>query len=94
VLSAVADSPWGSIEVRVAPRPPGVTLGLIKVETLEAIAAVLARPATAAHRILCGDFNTPQWESTDGAVKTWAYHHPQWSMVGTRLNGRSSPIHS
>jgi hypothetical protein len=38
----------------------------------------MGKPATTPHRILCGDFNTPQRESADGEVETWAGHHPQW----------------
>jgi exonuclease III len=78
VLGAVAASPWGPVEIHVAHLPPGVTRGLIKVETFEAIATALRAPPRTAHRILCGDFNTPQSEATDGRVQTWADHHPRW----------------
>jgi endonuclease/exonuclease/phosphatase family metal-dependent hydrolase len=44
---------------------------LVKVRTLEAVAAHLAQPARAP-RILLGDLNTPQYESREGEVSSFA----------------------
>ena len=51
--------------------PPGSSNGWIKIETLNGIYnALSARSETP--RILCGDFNTPQFETANGEVVTWA----------------------
>jgi exonuclease III len=77
VVSAVSDSPAGQIEVHNAHIPPAPSNGLVKVETCEALFERLARPATR-HRVLCGDLNTPRYETTDGEVETFASNHPLW----------------
>ena len=46
-----------------------------RVETCEALFAELARTATR-HRILCGDLNTPRYESEEGETETFASNHP------------------
>jgi endonuclease/exonuclease/phosphatase family metal-dependent hydrolase len=71
VLSARVYSPWGQVELHTTHIPPGASNGWIKIETLEGIYDRLARPS-AMPRILCGDFNTPKEELTDGTVVTWA----------------------
>ncbi|MFL5826429.1 MAG: endonuclease/exonuclease/phosphatase family protein [Thermoleophilaceae bacterium] len=43
----------------------------VKVRTLEALHEALAAPAGLA-RVLAGDFNTPQYESRDGEIQTFA----------------------
>ena len=43
----------------------------VKVRTLEAVAAHIAQPSDTP-RIVCGDFNTPQYESRDGEVSSFA----------------------
>jgi exodeoxyribonuclease III len=43
----------------------------VKVRTLEAVAAHLARPSKLP-RVLCGDLNTPQYESREGEVSSFA----------------------
>ena len=43
----------------------------VKVRTLEAVAAHISRPSDAP-RIVCGDFNTPQYESREGEVSSFA----------------------
>jgi exodeoxyribonuclease-3 len=70
VLSALLQSPWGTIEVHTTGIPPGVSNGWLKVEMFEGIYTRLACPTPLA-RILCGDLNTPQAESADGRVTTW-----------------------
>ena len=76
VLSAVAESPAGQVEVHNAHIPPAPSNGLAKVETCEALFDRLARPAHR-HRILCGDLNTPRSESGDGEIETFARNHPE-----------------
>lgn len=76
VFGVVAESPWGELEVWNAHIPPAPSNGLIKVETCEVLFASLARP-TARHRILCGDLNTPRYESEEGEVETFASNHPE-----------------
>jgi exonuclease III len=75
VVSAVIDSPAGPIEVHDAHVPPSPSNGLAKVETCEALLQQLARPSDR-HRVLCGDLNTPRFESAEGEVETFALHHP------------------
>jgi endonuclease/exonuclease/phosphatase family metal-dependent hydrolase len=77
VLSVVAETPVGEIEVHNAHVPPAMRNGLIKVETFEAISYMLARPSSRP-RILCGDFNSPMYESAEGEVVTAAERHPEW----------------
>jgi endonuclease/exonuclease/phosphatase family metal-dependent hydrolase len=43
----------------------------VKVRTLEAVAAHISKPS-ATPRIVCGDFNTPQYESREGEVSSFA----------------------
>lgn len=75
VLGARAESRWGLLEVWNAHIPPAPSNGSIKAETCELLFAALARPAEA-HRILCGDLNTPRYESEEGEVETFASNHP------------------
>ena len=75
VVSAVSESPYGQIEIHNAHIPPAPSNGLIKVETCEALFERLARPSER-HRILCGDLNTPRFESEWGEVETFASNHP------------------
>jgi endonuclease/exonuclease/phosphatase family metal-dependent hydrolase len=77
-LSAVAGSPAGQIEAHNVHIPPAPGNGLAKVETCEALFDRLSRPCDR-HRILCGDFNTPRYETTEGEVETFAVNHPQWA---------------
>ena len=66
----------GPIEIHNAHIPPAQSNGLTKVETCEALFAA-ARPVRAsAHRILCGDLNTPRLENGVGEVETFASNHP------------------
>lgn len=77
VLSAVSEYPPGRIEVHNAHVPPARSNGLTKIETCEALHERLARPSVEGrHRILCGDLNTPRYESEDGGIETFATNHP------------------
>ena len=46
--------------------------GQVKVRTLEAVHASLATLDEGDAAVLCGDFNTPQYEARDGVVQTFA----------------------
>jgi exonuclease III len=66
-LSVVTDSPWGAIEIHATYIPCGASHDLIKIETFEGIADRLRQPSERL-RILCGDFNSPHYEYSDGTV--------------------------
>ena len=51
--------------------PPGSSNGWLKITALRDIYLALAHKSELP-RVLCGDFNTPQAELTDGQVVTWA----------------------
>lgn len=70
VLSVVIDTPWGEIELHTAHIVPGSSKGLKKIEMFEGIYQHL-RNQSNRPRILCGDFNSPQLETTDGRIVTW-----------------------
>ncbi len=76
VFGAKGASPWGELEVWNAHIPPAPSNGLVKAETCELLFAALARPSER-HRILCGDLNSPRYESEDGEVATFASNHPE-----------------
>ena len=80
VLSALIHSPAGPLELHNAHVPPAdrATAGATKIETCEALLAALERPSVGGrHRVLCGDLNTPRYESDDGSVvETFAVEHP------------------
>jgi exonuclease III len=70
-LTAVFEAPVGALELHTVHVPPGSSHAWVKVEVLESVYQCLARTG-ARPRILCGDFNTPQWELSSGEVVTWA----------------------
>jgi exonuclease III len=70
VLSVVVQTPWGPIECHTAHLPAGVSHGWKKIDTFNGIHKRLAVPPTRP-RILCGDFNSPRLERSDGTVITW-----------------------
>ena len=76
IASALCDSPAGLIELHNVHIPPAPSNGLAKVETCEALAQALARDSDR-HRILCGDLNTPRYETDAGEVETFASNHPE-----------------
>jgi exonuclease III len=77
VLSLVVETPSGPLELHNAHIPSARNRGFLKIETCEAIRERLARPSDR-HRVLCGDFNLPRAETTDGEVITFAEDHPEW----------------
>ena len=70
-LSVVLRIGDAEVEVHSVHVPPGSTNSWINVEVLEGIARGLSLPSSR-HRILCGDFNTPQHETRGGEIVTWA----------------------
>jgi len=78
VLSVVLDSPSGEVELHAAHVPNGTTYRWKKVETFEGIFRRLARESEVP-RILCGDFNSPKEEWTDGTVIPWGENKRRWA---------------
>jgi exodeoxyribonuclease III len=76
VLSLVLETPHGQLELHNAHVPPAQSKGFTKVETCEAIYERLARPCDR-HRVLCGDFNIPKLETSEGELITFASNHPE-----------------
>jgi exonuclease III len=69
--------------------PPGSSNGWIKIEMLNGIYRALAVHSDTP-RILCGDFNTPQIETADGEVVTWAQRqgaNGEWRTLRTFRGG-------
>ena len=77
ILSVVVQSPSGNIYLHTTHIPPGSTNGWKKIEMLEGIYKRLAHKSRVP-RILCGDFNTPQEETSDGKVITWGKGRTRW----------------
>lgn len=75
-LAAGVARPGREFEIHTAHVPPGSTRGLVKVEMFEALHERLAGTSEKP-RILCGDFNTPRVEHTDGTVEFWGASHPR-----------------
>lgn len=70
VLSCWLQHRMGRIEFHTTYIPPGSSNGWVKIETLEGIYRRLAR-VEPHFRILCGDFNSPDIEFSDGRVKVF-----------------------
>jgi endonuclease/exonuclease/phosphatase family metal-dependent hydrolase len=79
-LTAVFEAPVGTLEVHTVHVPPGSSHAWVKVEVLESVYRCLARTGVRP-RVLCGDFNTPQWELSSGEVVTWAQRLDASSVV-------------
>ncbi len=70
VLSAEIQSPAGGIEFHTTHVPPGSSHGWKKIDHCRGIFERLSVPHVG-HRLLCGDFNSPQSEMPDGTVHFW-----------------------
>jgi len=92
VLSVMLEAPGIAIELHTTHIPPGSSNGWVKIETLEGIFRRLAKTSATA-RILCGDFNTPQKELSDGTVVTFGQTiRPNGEVfLGKRVGGREDP---
>ena len=86
VLSVDVMTRWGVMELHTTHIPPGVSNGWIKIKMLEGLFVGLAcRSATP--RVLCGDFNTPQEETSAGEIVTWAFRKKssgRWVLAQSR----------
>ena len=89
-LSATASGPGQSIELHNVHVPNGSAHGWTKIETLEGIYNQLAKRSSV-HRILCGDFNTPQLELPSGEVITWAQRVRVDGTIRTKRFTRGGP---
>jgi exonuclease III len=82
---AVPDLPWPERHLAVRTQVDGVDAEVhtlhaplsgkpdqVKVRTLEALFAALTEPRDGVARVVTGDFNTPQYESREGDVQTFA----------------------
>jgi endonuclease/exonuclease/phosphatase family metal-dependent hydrolase len=74
LLSVLIAIGTGTLELHNLHVVPGSSRGSDKPRQLRAVYELLAR-SSPDHRVLCGDFNTPQLEHADGTVVTWADHH-------------------
>jgi endonuclease/exonuclease/phosphatase family metal-dependent hydrolase len=70
-LAATVRTPAGPVRVHNLHAPISSKADLVKVRTLEAIAAHLAAPANVPV-VLVGDLNTPQYESREGETRSFA----------------------
>jgi endonuclease/exonuclease/phosphatase family metal-dependent hydrolase len=61
----------GELEVHNLHAPLSQKADRVKVRTLEEVFAAVARD-DAAPRVVCGDFNTPRYESREGEISTFA----------------------
>lgn len=71
VASVVVDSPSGSFELLSVYMPNATKEPPLKIETQEGLALRLAPPHARPY-IVCGDFNSPLAETTDGETIPWA----------------------
>ncbi len=84
-LAPLAEAPWPERHLAVRTRLDGAEVELhtlhaplsqkadrVKVRTLEALHAALLSGVAGARRIVCGDFNTPRYESREGVMTTFA----------------------
>jgi len=70
VISVNVETPLGNIKIHNAHIPNGSNHGWKKIETFEAIFKTLSSEDDNL-RILCGDFNSPQAELSNGTTITW-----------------------
>jgi exonuclease III len=89
VLSAAVSTVTGELELHTTHIPPGSSNGWIKIYTLEGIHQRLAHPSDIP-RILCGDFNSPQLETTDGRVVVWGERVLNKGKIKTRQHIRGA----
>lgn len=88
-ITAMVDSPIGPTELTVVHVPPGSSHGWEKIRVFEQVYKALATTANT-HRILCGDFNSPQAELPSGEVVCWGKRlckDGQWRLRRSRRGG-------
>lgn len=69
-LSVQVRAPALRFEVHTVHVPPGIGNGRIMIDTLDGVYDGLSLPSSLP-RILCGDFNSPKAELSDGQIITW-----------------------
>lgn len=70
LLSILIERPGAPFEVHCTHVPPGSDRGWRKIDAFRGIHQRLAVPSPVP-RILCGDFNEPRSEDTEGNITTW-----------------------
>jgi exonuclease III len=70
-LSVIVVVPVGELQLHNVHVPNGSANKVLKIETLEAVFAVLSCQNGSRHFVLCGDFNAPQRELPSGQIVTW-----------------------
>jgi endonuclease/exonuclease/phosphatase family metal-dependent hydrolase len=88
-VAAMVQSPLGPVEVNTVHVPPGASHGWEKIRVFEAIYAALAKKSVT-HRVLCGDFNSPQAELETGEVICWGKRltkRGHWVLQRSRKGG-------
>lgn len=70
VLSATLILPGGQLEIHTTHVPLGASNGWLKIDHFRGLYTRLARSCPC-HRLLCGDFNSPQAELSDGTTHCW-----------------------
>ncbi len=77
LLSITLDTQWGEVDVHNVYVPANYQQGNVhlpmRIATLEGLYTGLAH-ISKRHRILCGDFNLPRKETTEGKVVTFGQH--------------------
>jgi exodeoxyribonuclease III len=90
MLSAAVAAPAGPLLLHTTHIPPGSSNGPTKIAMIEGVLAVVA-DAHPARQILCGDFNLPQLETTEGQIVTWAERVGSAGSVKIRRTWRGQP---
>ena len=90
LLSADVATPSGPLLLHTTHIPPGSSNGATKMFMLEGVLAVVAA-AHPVRQILCGDFNLPQLETTQGQIVTWAERVDSTGTVKMRRTWRGQP---
>lgn len=70
-LAVLVDAPEGVVEAHGVHAPTSAKVDQVKVRTLESLVARLALPADRPV-VVAGDLNTPQYESREGEVRSFA----------------------
>lgn len=83
VLSAIICSPYGEVETHVIHVPNGSKNRRQKIDTFKGIFEALAEESDR-HRILCGDFNSPKEEYSDGRVITFDEKNEKFDPINGR----------
>ncbi len=86
---AIVQCPFGLVEVNVVHVPPGRSHGWGKIRVFESIYAAMAKTSQT-HRVLCGDFNSPQAELENGEVICWGKRllkNGQWRLKRSLRGG-------